>query len=109
MAKTTVKKKAARRKRDLTLEDAQRAKRRLRALIQAQRDMSRLASQLLRATDESRARLLVLANAIAAERGFELRAQSPIASTLAQADRQEADIPLAFGDDDVAAERGIRA
>lgn len=109
MAKTTVKKKVARPKRDLTLEDAQRAKRRLRALLQAQRDMSRLASQLLRATNESRARLLVLANAIATERGFELSVQSPIASTPAQADRQEADVQLAFDGDDVAAERGIRA
>lgn len=106
MAKTTAKKQAARPKRDLTLEDAQRAKRRLRALTQAQRDIGRLATQLLRASDESRSKLLGLARAIAGEQGLELRPRQTTDMTREEIAQYDEDLRRSLAANSV--DKGVR-
>lgn len=102
MAKTTARKNTARPKRDRMLEETARAKRRLRALEQANRDISRLADRITRAHKASRLRLLDLAHAIAAEQGLELRPTHPIARTREELDQHEKDVQRAFDGDNVA-------
>jgi hypothetical protein len=71
------------------------AKRKLRALEQSLRDIGRLADRVTRAYKASRARLLVLAEHVAAEQGLELRQKFPIARTREELDRQEGPIERA--------------
>jgi ABC-type transporter Mla subunit MlaD len=96
MAKTRTTSKAVKRRRDPTFEDVQAAKRKLRALEQADRDIARLADRVTRAYKASRARLLVLAEHIAAEQGLELRAKFPIARTREELDLSQREVGQAF-------------
>lgn len=98
MAKTRATSKAVKRRRDPTFEDTQASKRKLRALEQSLRDIGRLADRVTRAYKASRARLLVLAEHVAAEQGLELRQKFPIARTREELDQQAAEIGRAVAE-----------
>jgi hypothetical protein len=124
MAKKTARVKTRKGRPDSVMLAAALERARLKRMIQAKRDISRLANELRRAMDrsdracrdlaidiverqgEAGVDLAIAHVAAAVNRADKQRpdpcAEFPTASTRADAGRQEADVPLAFGGDDVA-------